>query len=107
MPCIKPVALGYVHAKPPVTAATLAADERQIHDYANKRGYNLCHIEWEFEGNIALGRLIGLLEHHEAEHLLVLSMENVTNHPVIELVIREAVTLDYKVELHEVASPLN
>ncbi|MER6284440.1 hypothetical protein [Streptomyces sviceus] len=106
-PVALPIAVGYLRVDPTAPDGEVEEQEAQLHDYAKQRDFDLRHIEWERTGVIALGRLVGLVEKYRAEHVLVLSMENITNHPIVELVIREAVCLDAGAELHEVAVPLS
>lgn len=104
---VLPKAVGYLHVGKDEPDERIAALEQELYDYAERRGYDLSFIEWEMSGRIAIDRLTALFERHQAEHLILLSIENVTTHPVVELVFREAVTLDANVEVHEVSSRPN
>ncbi|MFD4530382.1 hypothetical protein ACFWP7_42045 [Streptomyces sp. NPDC058470] len=101
----KQLAIAYIPLDPEASAAQVLAQEQQFRDYAEERGYELCQIEFNSEDGLPLGRLVGLLQRHGAEHLLVPSVKSLTSHPIAELVIREAVTLEARAELHEVCAP--
>ncbi|MGW1863991.1 hypothetical protein ACWCPS_00345 [Streptomyces mauvecolor] len=103
-PC-KQLAIGYIPLDPEASAAQVAAQEQQFRDYADEHGLDLCQIELHTGDDLPLGRLVRLLHGHGAEHLLVPSMKSIASHPIAELVIREAVTLDARAELHEVCAP--
>lgn len=102
-----PKAVGYLHVGKDEPDERIAALEQQLYDYAERRGYDLSFIEWEISGRIAINRLTALFQRHQAEHLILLSIENITTHPVVELVFRVAVTLDANVEVHEINSRPN
>lgn len=101
----KQLAIAYIPLDPEASAVQVAAQEQQFRDYAEEHGYELCQIEFNSEDGLPLGRLVKLLHGYGAEHLLVPSMKSLASHPIAQLVIREAVTLEARAELHEVCAP--
>ncbi|MGW4302485.1 hypothetical protein ACWEHT_22355 [Streptomyces sp. NPDC004646] len=100
--CAHPKAVAYLRIHPEDADGLIAMQEKLFVEYAEKRGFDLCHIEFEPKGSINVRRIGEVIEEHHAQHFLVLSMENVTTHPAIASSLDQAITFCSGAEIHEI-----
>ncbi|MER8030133.1 hypothetical protein ABTZ78_14370 [Streptomyces bauhiniae] len=98
----RPKAVAYLRIDPEDTDGLTAMREKLFSEYAAKHHFDLCHIEFEPGNSLAVGRIGQIIEQYRARHFLVLSMENVTAHPVLSHSLKEALTYGSGAEVHEI-----
>ncbi|WP_158697861.1 hypothetical protein [Streptomyces prunicolor] len=75
--------------------------EKQLPDYAKAHDLNLRQIYRERHRVLRVAGLADWLLDGGAQHLIVPSMDHVSEHPIARLVFYEAVCLDARAEVHE------
>lgn len=78
--------------------------EKQLEEYAKAHNLNLRQIYRERHSALRIGGLGDWLVEGGVQHLIVPSMDHVSEHPIARLVFYEAVCLDARAEVHEACS---
>ena len=87
--------------RPDVDEEELVIIESQLHACAEKRGLRLTDTYYEEGPGIAPSRLVRRLIRDDVRHVIVASMEQITEHPLLQLLVSEAITLDAGALLYE------
>ncbi|MBK3640462.1 hypothetical protein [Streptomyces sp. MBT33] len=75
--------------------------EKQLEEYAKAHNLDLQQVHREKYRALRVGNLADWLLGGGVQHLIVPSMDHVSEHPIARLVFYEAVCLDARAEVHE------
>ncbi|MFD4573544.1 hypothetical protein [Streptomyces sp. NPDC058479] len=87
-------------------AGGVEALEKQLHAYADANDLRMLEIRKDRYRLLRLGKLAAWLIESDVQHLIIPSMEHITNHPIARMIFCEAVCLDARAELHEACPEL-
>ncbi|MDQ0935987.1 hypothetical protein [Streptomyces turgidiscabies] len=96
-----PKAFGYIRLCNDTDDHELALIENGIIKFAEAHGLQLVHTHYEEGPGIAPSRLIRRLIHDDIRHVIVLSLGQITEHPLMQLLVLEAITEDAGALLYE------
>ncbi|MDX3277305.1 recombinase family protein [Streptomyces scabiei] len=96
-----PKAYGYIRLRESDDDQELCFIEERISDYADSCGLRLVHTHYEDGPGISPYRLIHRLIRNDVRHVVVLSLAQITTHPLLQLLVSEAITLDAGALLYE------
>lgn len=93
-------AYGYLRV-PHASREEVALLEKQLEEYAEEHSLDLRQVHHERHRALRVGNLADWLLGGGVQHLIVPSMDHVSEHPIARLVFYEAVCLDARAEVHE------
>ncbi|WP_262064038.1 hypothetical protein [Streptomyces sp. STR69] len=93
-------AFGYLRVHD-ASSEEVALLEKQLKEYAEAHNLKLRQIYRERHSALRVGGLGDWLVEGGVQHLIVPSMDHVSEHPIARLVFYEAVCLDARAEVHE------
>ena len=96
-----PKAFGYIRLRNDTDDHELALIENGIIKFAEAHDLRLVHTHYEEGPGIAPSRLVRRLIRDNIRHVIVLSLEQITEHPLMQLLVLEAITEDAGALLHE------
>ncbi|WP_060880966.1 hypothetical protein [Streptomyces scabiei] len=96
-----PKAYGYIRLRDTDDDRELYLIEERMHDFAESRGLRLVHTHYENGPGISPYRLIHRLIRDDVRHVIVPSLMQITGHPLLQLLVSEAITLDAGALLYE------
>ncbi|MFF5004755.1 hypothetical protein ACFY3G_18225 [Streptomyces phaeochromogenes] len=95
------IAYGYMRLRADVDEDELAVIEGQLYGCAEKHGLRLADMYYEDGPGIAPSRLIRRLIRDDVRHVIVPSLVQITEHPLLQLLVSETITLDAGALLYE------
>lgn len=98
-------AYGYLRALD-LPTDEVEALEKQLHEYAYTHDLRMLEIRKDRYRLLRLRELAAWLIESDVQHLIIPSMEHITNHPIARMMFCEAVCLDARAELHEACPEL-
>lgn len=96
-----PIAYGYMRLRADVGEDELTLIESQLYGCAEKHGLRLIDTYYEEGPGIAPSRLIRQLIRDDVRHVIVPSLVQITEHPLLQLLVSETITLDAGALLYE------
>ncbi|MYU10655.1 hypothetical protein GTZ78_08095 [Streptomyces sp. SID8361] len=97
----KPIAWGYVRLRDDTDDQELILIEDGIFKFAEAHGLRLTHTYYEEGPGISPSRLVRRLIREDVRHVIVPSLVQITEHPLMQLLVSEAITLDAGALLYE------
>ncbi|MFF2534498.1 recombinase family protein [Streptomyces cyaneofuscatus] len=95
------IAYGYVRIRPEVDEDELRFMEKELSTYADAHGLNLARIYYDDGPGIAPDRMVRRLARDDVHHLVVSSLEQITDHRLIGEMMEEAIEDEAGAVLHE------
>lgn len=86
------------------TADEVEVLEKQLDEYAKAHNLVLLDIRKDRYRLLRLGELSAWLIERDIRHLIIPSIEHITDHPIARMLFYEAVYMDAYAELHEACS---
>jgi hypothetical protein len=97
----KPIAYGYVRVRTEASDQELKLIDDQLRVCADTHGLWLTYIHYEWGPGIDPQRLLRRLARDDIHHLIVPSLMQITEHPVLQRIVSEWITLNAGVLLYE------
>ncbi|MGW0864702.1 hypothetical protein [Streptomyces sp. NPDC002611] len=97
----KPIAWGYVRLRDDTDNQELLLIEDGIFQFAEAHGLRLTHTYYEEGPGISPTRLVRRLIRDDIRHVIVPSLVQITEHPLMQLFVSEAITEDAGALLYE------
>lgn len=97
----KPIAYGYMRVREDASDQELLLIEDRLHDYAETHGLRLVHTYYEDGPGISPNRLVRRLIRDDVRHVIVPSLVQISEHPLLRLLVSEAISLDAGALLYE------
>jgi hypothetical protein len=97
----KPLAYGYMRLRPDVQEDELVVIDRQMYSCAERYGLRLVDVHYDEGPGIAPSRLVRRLVRDDVRHVVVPSLAQITEHPLMQLLVSESITLDAGALLYE------
>ncbi|MFE5191818.1 hypothetical protein [Streptomyces sp. NPDC056628] len=94
-------AYGYMRLRADASDDELVVVESQLYSCAGKHGLRLVDTYYEEGPGIAPSRLIRRLIREDVRHVVVASLAQITEHPMMQLLVSEAIALDAGALLYE------
>lgn len=94
-------AWGYVRLRDNLDDYALVVIESGISRFAETHALHLVHTYYEEGPGISPGRLVRRLIRDDVRHVIVPSLVQITEHPYLQLLVSEAITLDAGALLYE------
>lgn len=96
-----PIAYGYVRVRKEASDQELKLIDDQLHAYARAHNLWLTYTHYEWGPGISPGRLVRRLIRDDVRHVIVPSLMQITEHPLMQLLVSEWITLDAGALLYE------
>jgi hypothetical protein len=96
-----PVAYGYMRVLDGMPDQEVRLIENRLRAYATAHGLELAAVHGEYDDGVTdLGSLLSVLVRHGAAHVIVPSLDQITDHVVIQAAVAAAITHDAGATLH-------
>jgi len=95
------IAYGYMRVHNSASDQELMLIENQLHAYARAHDLWLTDIHYEWGPGISPQHLVRRLIRDEVRHVIVPSLVQITEHPLMQVVVLDGITLDAGALLYE------
>ncbi|MEU6757581.1 recombinase family protein [Streptomyces sp. NPDC046685] len=99
-----PIAYGYMRVRQEADDQELQLIEDRLHACAASHGLRIIDTHYEWGPGIAPQRLVRRLIKDDIRHVIVPSLVQITEHPLMQLFVSEWITLDVGALLYEASS---
>lgn len=89
-----PIAYGYMRVRREADDQELQLIEDEMRRFAVAQGLRLVYIHYESGPGISPGRLARRLIRDDVRHVIVPTLAQITEHPLLQTIVAEAITLD-------------
>lgn len=96
-----PIAYGYMRVRQEASDQELKLIDDQLHAYAEAHNLWLTYTHYEWGLGISPERLVRRLIRDDVRHVIVPSLTQITEHPLMRLVVSEWITWDAGALLYE------
>ncbi|WP_216587744.1 hypothetical protein [Streptomyces brasiliscabiei] len=96
-----PIAYGYMRVRREATDQELKLIDDQLHAYAQAHNLWMTYTYYEWGPGISPHLLVRRLIRDDVRHVIVPSLVQITEHPLMQLLVSEAITLDGGALLYE------
>ncbi|EKX60612.1 hypothetical protein [Streptomyces ipomoeae] len=97
----KPIAYGYMRVRKEASDQELKLIDDRMHACADAHGLWLTYTHYEWGSGIEPHRLIRRLIKDDVRHVIVPSLVQITEHPLMQFIVSESITLDAGALLYE------
>ncbi|MYT96790.1 MULTISPECIES: recombinase family protein [unclassified Streptomyces] len=101
-----PIAYGYVRIRPEADEDELRLVEKELSIYADAHGLDLARIYYDDGPGISPDRMVRRLTRDDVHHLVVSSLEQITEHLLVGELMEAAVEWEAGATLHEASVPV-
>lgn len=99
-----PIAYGYMRVRRDASDQELKLIDDRLHACADAHGLWLTHTHYEWGPGIEPHRLVRRLIQDDVRHVIVPSLMQITEHPLMRLMVSEWITLDAGALLYEASA---
>ena len=100
----RPVAYGYMRVTRDMEDEEAWLIENRIREYAQDQGLELRETHYEYDDRLTnVAALLSFTWYHKAEHIIVPSLAQITNHYANQAAVALAITIDARATLHNVS----
>ncbi|WP_314410106.1 hypothetical protein [Streptomyces sp. DSM 40484] len=96
-----PLAYGYMRTPDDADDKEIDRIEQQLYDYAVFAGLEMVGVHCEQSDVLAPDRLVEILERKNIRHVIVASLEQISDHPAMKIVIVQLIQFSAGARLHE------
>lgn len=96
-----PIAYGYVRIRPEANEDELRLVEKELNNYADAHGLALARVYYEEGVGIEPNRMVRRLARDNVHHLVVSSLEQITDHRLIGEMVEAVIEGEAGAVLHE------
>lgn len=100
-----PVAYGYMRVHAGLGDDELRLMEEELSKYAEARGLELAHVLYEGDPGVSPDQLVRQLLRDDVRHVIVPSLEQITEHRIIGELLETAIEREAGAVLHETGAP--
>ncbi|MGJ5826014.1 hypothetical protein [Streptomyces ossamyceticus] len=97
----KPIAYGYMRVRKEASDQELKLIDDQLHAYAQAHNLWMTYTYYEWGPGISPHLLVRRLIRDDVRHVIVPSLVQITEHPLMQFIVSESVTLDAGALLYE------
>lgn len=97
----EPIAYGYMRVRQEASDQELKLIEDRMHAYADARGLRLTYTHYEWGPGLQPHYLIRRLIQDDVRHVIVPSLMQITEHPLMQAIVADWISLDAGALLYE------